>query len=1742
MADVRRQIDELLNPSQVESLLGRLPTGKLEVLVYDSSNSPRNIELPDILPFMTLTDIKLAIYVAMGMKDIALPPFTFVGRKRELENQFLPLEFSWSNSTTPTELLTLHNPIETMTAPDVDTRFVEASGERRILGINSLERMTIEDVFLKKSEAKPPVFHVYFYENLAASIPGERPIGQREWNGRLFPYFPQLSAEHTQPSEDERKIAQKHVKGFLRRRDFFGKLEKILNDGEPLVPLTLTGVRFIRMAYMKSSVPIPGVETLFYQTPVTPRRPYMRLLSATGSAISKIQMIGDKPNLEDPRLLPQWAQERNPTPDRDFALAKILLRKASGNITPLYFTLRLLDDGSADITIEPPRGVKKLDPQSELDELAVALEEGVRGLPYSSSSLHLSNGMFVFGLKFKGSEPFTTSSLREKLPVFSAVLQEIPPLLGERPLLMLRYKLVSNFMTEDNVQTFITQVMNRNLIHGGDLGNLVDLVANEFDMTLEQAKKSVTDKLHSAGEVTVVNSDEYALYKNPGVDIAIFGQHPLYSFHMYRVDGKETLERCITFISMLFSVSTQRLAVPVNAVKEILESESKEEEEEDEFENVDETDFMNPPTVEQAAEVAGTTEMPDYYDDFMFDIGEGPTLEEEHVASRAEGPVIAEQVRNEPPEEEAKVAEDIGVKTVETEQGFETYFSNKLKEADRRLFDFHKTHASLKKYVSQCQSNLMRQPAVLTEAKYQKMLEEYSDLLESDPPQIVFYVFPLEKNETYKPATEYYTLMRYGSSEKNQNYYLCCKFFCTRDEIMVRETEFLGTVLRRPVKMADGTLRKRKNPKTCPFCEGGLIINRRFPGLNQTVLERNVKPGTSDGRHTFIQFLKKTNHPDGLYLPCCFLGDQPIRMGHPAFPERVSAFPEQVEEDEDAPATDATDVKLVSYEDVLYKANQAYIVGSEKFPLEGSVKKISKKGAAPKMSMPQIGLLSDALNKYFSQNSVDLVSRTLNPQKLKGDAQGFFRVGVENRSNYKNDSFLAAVAPFFRKNSVKEMKKYLEDIIQPRIFMNLNYGNLLLEMAPYKAGVQRPAVDEQLRQWARKNLSIRKITTNNEELVIRCYIAYQNFQQWLASEQTEKAYRHFAHLFMQPGVVPTTTGADVRPGIIFIVLDVLKTGETQVRCPPYPVNKDLYSKSSIGFLVHHFSGVWEPVFYADNRAPEKRSVQNFSLLFANNQTWPPIVQQRVDEFKNQCMANSGGKGLYASLSIPSGKCIGRTLLRDEFKRVSSSDDSIGYYGVIRDSYNHVAGLVYKFSDLGLVAIPVIDDGLSIFDNRGYTILDWDDFEPATIENVIAFYNKYIITKWPAQYGIINAVRSKGLKQIVAVQLANGLFVPVAPTDNAPITAIDIDEMEWSINRKVAMGQGTTEPPGEETRLRLKELNEVYEHFRLTFSNWLNTKEEGGLKRKAIEDSIFRKDLPLFEKRKRLEILLVPEVESWIMESDETAVRQSSLLRVDCRLRPESECGGMCSWVQEKGKCLLHVPKTAPQEDGMASGGRVILMRLIEELIRFAGKRQELFNRRVSQLAVLDRPIRENDQYIIPEKSAVWTEILRLEWSRYNVEKPVYLEEMTRTAPPVKRDMTVINPRLKGIVGEPSDQLRLYPAPTKTLESLLNILKTSGTEIGLEGAEAELNDSTISKLVRKCKMPIVQIDLRVEPPSILSKQPIADTGLGYPVFVLQKDAPVSLIVTDPSNPSPPLQAPSGIREIISNSKKIFMKMN
>ena len=85
-ADLKSFIDTLLDPAPLESLYGRPFTrGTVLVDVYKNpGEEPEQIPLVDIFPFMTIFDLKLAIYnyYLERHDDRAHPDFVFIASSK----------------------------------------------------------------------------------------------------------------------------------------------------------------------------------------------------------------------------------------------------------------------------------------------------------------------------------------------------------------------------------------------------------------------------------------------------------------------------------------------------------------------------------------------------------------------------------------------------------------------------------------------------------------------------------------------------------------------------------------------------------------------------------------------------------------------------------------------------------------------------------------------------------------------------------------------------------------------------------------------------------------------------------------------------------------------------------------------------------------------------------------------------------------------------------------------------------------------------------------------------------------------------------------------------------------------------------------------------------------------------------------------------------------------------------------------------------------------------------------------------------------------------------------------------------------------------------------------------------------------------------------------------------------------------------------------------------------------------
>jgi len=269
-----------------------------------------------------------------------------------------------------------------------------------------------------------------------------------------------------------------------------------------------------------------------------------------------------------------------------------------------------------------------------------------------------------------------------------------------------------------------------------------------------------------------------------------------------------------------------------------------------------------------------------------------------------------------------------------------------------------------------------------------------------------------------------------------------------------------------------------------------------------------------------------------------------------------------------------------------------------------------------------------------------------------------------------------------------------------------------------------------------------------------------------------------------------------------------------------------------------------------------------------------------------------------------------------------------------------------------------------------------------------------------------------------------------------------------------------------------EIEDVYQHLRLSFSTWLSSAGAGRDIREALYD-VLKSVLPLYEKRKRIDILLEDKITNWLEpRTDSHEDTEIGFLRVDCLVQGESECSGRCKWKSESKTCRIHSPATVKPNGILLQVPRLLYLRLVDELIRYASRREEIFSRQVPRLTIRKEAQRQGDQYIIPEGSPDWNswwELLRTEWMTPEKEEARFFDEQyepipsglptddSRTLPPIlKESLGASDPKTARLVWNPTT------TPDRPFFFLRSVLRTHPITMK---AEPVLNLDDLNEIVK-----------------------------------------------------------------------------
>jgi hypothetical protein len=1563
------------NPSTVLGDDGEGFPSSFRVRLHTRRLAEKEVAVEGLAPYHTLEDLHRALWVQTNKSSETYPKYSFLG---------IETEKGWF-SITETFPFPLPNPREAIESPSGIPNLTTEDGERLPVLLIPRGRVLLEEFLISEGTSKPK-FHLYSLDYLVGAYRGVKPIAVPEWNRRFWPYFPSLDPSETGVLTPKDVQVGTFIDSLIRTKIGQAALVQALLNDISLKTLSTSAVRLLSMQWLTPKQDLAdaeGVDALFFSRTVSPQRPFMRLLMPNQTPLTKLYQERMKlPYVHDPLLLRKWSEERNPLPEESILYAKIPLReRPSPGYPQIYATLRVLDDRTADIVIQPPVGLKSLSVQTDLKDMAETIHGAIEDIIPKDSEPKLAQASFSVEYKFPSLPPKSIiPTVKRRLLSLSTIFQETAPIPEDvgRYFVTLRYKAVSNFRTPSTIESWISYTLARKGL-GPESSMLVGMLAKEFGISTDESLEYIKDYIKKSTEVSTADDtrQDFLATNNPGVDIGIqTNVGTSFTIQVFNVRSIRTIDiqRLLSIIQLAFDPgyeywddepATKADIAATAKAADVVTKEARA------LEQIEEADEAALEAEDEGDELYGA--MP---------VRTGPARKE----------IL--------PEEEA--AEPTGTKVIAQQ-----WYITQLQKLDKLLFTTGKDKNS---YSKKCAGNEGRQPVGLTQEQFNTMIRLYS---KTDPTtkrldyvnRFGFVVYgekpPTEFTEAKAHGKEKFYLLRYGSNPTNLMYMFCPELFCVRDMLPISDKEFEGE----PSDFGyDKDYNNEPKPRnSCPFCHGTLI-DEKLPKEGQTVLRR--KPKLQDNKtHKYIGFLSKFTHPDGFGVPCCFISPKSIEYEKSPFYKHIRDR-ERVEE----PAGDGRGRKeslkephqgrvqeQVAYGLLLSRLHREYVLGTEKWPLEAG----------------KVGLPSLAIDGMFGQDSTQFVLRAAIKQEFKPSVHGLVRVGVLNRPQYASQSLLSALCPLLGFNSLSEVAKYIANRITPRVFLNLNFGNLVLEFYDPAKVQTLPANDSVFRSWTRGKLLSGEFS---EYEVRRLFVSYRTFIQYVLDPNAPKLLRHFYHALAEPGLLTTN-------GLLLIPIQYRgnpsdPATKVEVQCPLLGYDAERYAENDIAFVTVSETGIWEPLLYVagvnekSSLSVEETGKYVLTQELLQQDTMLPGIKAQYQDFTTNC--RSAYRGAYTFQSGVENRLV---------EPVSAVLDrcikqSIPVSGIVRDSYNHLIALTVKRPS-GEVLIPVVDDGYSFHDRLDVFIyLSVESVPKASAHDVEDIYTKLrtVLAQDNTLYTLLNFIQTP--KGIVAFEIGDPrvarITLPcktsaVDTSLKTPIRTVEGDtfEFEYMIDRKLQLSPtpGVETPPPsplDSFVVSRDRMNEIYEHLRITFANYIATAENSRV-REDVKTLVQKRDIPKFEKEQKLAVEFYPVLQKWFYTSP-TVPSVQVLLRKDCVLeKDQSQCDaakGICAWDESSNTCKIHTPKTvqirSTPSQKTTDAVQYFARRLFDEIVRLPARANELLQNTVKRVRIPTTNIHVGDAWIIPENVPAWYELLRTGVSEEGREVPQYYEEFSRS--------------------------------------------------------------------------------------------------------------------------------------------------
>jgi hypothetical protein len=526
----------------------------------------------------------------------------------------------------------------------------------------------------------------------------------------------------------------------------------------------------------------------------------------------------------------------------------------------------------------------------------------------------------------------------------------------------------------------------------------------------------------------------------------------------------------------------------------------------------------------------------------------------------------------------------------------------------------------------------------------------------------------------------------------------------------------------------------------------------------------------------------------------------------------------------------------------------------------------------------------------------------------------------------------------------------INQVSMARAFEAANYGMLIHEFHdasepdPGTLGSSKTLTEFQT--W----MGLMKLEKADRAYVIRFYKAWNRFVEYVSDPNEPKEFRLWDGLFSTPGLFS-------KDGIV-----VARITSNNLECPALGVNHYTRERKPVFVPVYYseFLHIIEPLVYIETKREYIGGIH-------------PTIVSKLSSGSRQKLTK-----LYAQYMEPIIGC-GRPIpplnvwSPLKYRQLPYISTFLGYlrshkeykiHSILRERSNRAVGILFIEKDIPFF-IPLEDDGMI-----DTTLLSSYDVESIPLPSSESLYNLLIhlaktfasLTPIKIRYKILS-----NIKQCVAFELNSNTYIPfqmyVEGTKSSPIS--DIEELEmfpWEQDSMLLKQEDA-----ESIRLMhqidinpIELFEEAYQHLRLSVSNWLFRTDEGRATAIQIERlRSARNRLPLYELRKRADLLLESLVRSWV--TTEGVHTAPVLLRQDCLLLKEGECKGSCAMAD--GMCKIHTPTYGAIKDP----AKVLSARLVDELLRSSGPAYEILQKHHSRVQTLRPPtdlVREGDSSLL----------------------------------------------------------------------------------------------------------------------------------------------------------------------------------